>query len=143
MNVVNLLMIEKQTDDLKNTLREADCLADQMDARRNPKIHFVVKIGTKGKYEIYVPFEKKCTHIPVNVSWKQRLFIDLAIKARYEGSIEGFLNQISQIENYLELNKLTSITEYYCIIMESKMLRDNNFEEVIIDSYVGISENIL
>ena len=73
--------------------------------------------------------------------FKEKLHLESALKIRHEGDWDMLENTIQCLDQFIEKRDLTRITTYYCSVLTG--LEDDELRDVIVDVYVGLSQNIL
>ncbi len=76
------------------------------------------------------------------VECKSRLYIENAVRARYEGDFMEVWQGVEELEQYIRRQKFLQITDAYCMVLYGL---DNveDLKNTIVNIYCGVSKNQL
>ena len=70
------------------------------------------------------------------------IYLESAVKTRFEGLLEQAFDGVAALERYLEEQGLRAITSVYGVFL-SGVGEDEENREVILDLYIGIDKNVV
>ena len=73
---------------------------------------------------------------------QNRIYLENAVKTRYEGPFKNVWNGISNLEKYLQDKGFRSITSVYCVMRTEIPVHDEE-QDVILDLYAGVDKNVV
>lgn len=91
--------------------------------------------------EILCPVDIACD-VPQGFTFKPKFRLNNAAKITHKGSPANMQNSVNELIGYLNQNKLTPITSLYNVtVNEPKSPAD--IDSMVVDMYIGVSNNIL
>lgn len=91
--------------------------------------------------EVMVPIDRMIT-VPEKFKMKSHFRLTNAVKVRHEGSPAGLPNSCAELMKYISNSNLTPITAAYNVTVK-EALNQLDIGNMIVDIYVGVSDNIL
>lgn len=91
--------------------------------------------------EILVPLSRKI-NVPSNYTFKPVFRLKNAVKIRHQGNPKMLQNSADELMEYISVKRFMPVTAgYYVTIREP--VNKNDVQGLIVDMYVGVTENIL
>lgn len=91
--------------------------------------------------EILIPLNKEI-HVPSDYKFKPIFRLNNAVKIRHQGNPAMLQNSANELMKYISDHQLTPITTGYNVTVQEPT-NQNDVDSLIVDMYVGVSDNIL
>lgn len=91
--------------------------------------------------EVLIPLNKEI-QVPSNYQFKPIFRLNNAVKIRHQGDPVMLQNSANELMKYITDHKLTPITTGYNVTVQEPA-NPNDVDSLIVDMYVGVSDNIL
>lgn len=91
--------------------------------------------------EILIPLNKEI-HVPSDYKFKPIFRLNNAVKIRHQGNPAMLQNSANELMKYIADHQLTPITTGYNVTVQEPT-NQNDVDSLIVDMYVGVSDNIL
>lgn len=91
--------------------------------------------------EILIPLNKEI-HVPSDYKFKPIFRLNNAVKVRHQGNPAMLQNSANELMKYIADHQLTPITTGYNVTVQEPT-NQNDVDSLIVDMYVGVSDNIL
>jgi len=91
--------------------------------------------------EILIPLNKEI-RVPSDYKFKPIFRLNNAVKIRHQGNPAMLQNSANELMKYIADHKLTPITTGYNVTVQEPT-NPNDINSLIVDMYVGVSDNIL
>lgn len=91
--------------------------------------------------EVLIPLNKEI-RVPSDYKFKPIFRLNNAVKIRHKGNPAMLQNSANELMKYIADHKLTPITTGYNVTVQEPT-DPNDIDSLIVDMYVGISDNIL
>ena len=91
--------------------------------------------------EILIPLNKEI-HVPSDYKFEPIFRLNNAIKIRHQGNPAMLQNSANELMKYIADHQLTPITTGYNVTVQEPT-NQNDVDSLIVDMYVGVSDNIL
>lgn len=91
--------------------------------------------------EVLIPLNKEI-RVPSDYKFKPIFRLNNAVKIRHQGNPAMLQNSANELMKYIADHKLTPITTGYNVTVQEPT-NPNDIDSLIVDMYVGVSDNIL
>lgn len=91
--------------------------------------------------EVLIPLNKE-VHVPADYKFKPVFRLNNAVKIRHRGNPAMLQNSANELMRYITDHKLMPITAGYNVTVQEPA-DQNDVDSLIVDMYVGVSDNIL
>ncbi len=134
LEISHLLCVQCKKSRLHETLYALESLLNK-EENENGLTGIVIQIQ-EDEYCIYYDGAVWQKDEKINDKLLHHLYIESAIKIRYEGSLTEYEQEKEELEKVLDKNFLEKISDSYCYILQA----DKEYDFMVMDVYIGVRE---
>lgn len=121
-------------------------IKDNSSHKNGPTVTATYSIDASGAQpvmdiEVLIPLDK-AIHVPADYMFKPIFRLNNAVKIRHRGNPAMLQSTANELMQYITDKKLTPITTGYNVTVQEPT-NQNDTDNLIVDMYVGVSDNIL